>query len=107
MQMFGIGDYVKFSENVTQEDFDYIRLASSNKGETFRVAQVDVIPWEKYGYGGIVTDCGRFIPACLVVKTSTAQQKLDQLKKYFDSSNDVPVQQATIKAKDFWAIYNS
>lgn len=36
-----------------------------------------------------------------------AQQKLDQLKKYFESGNDLPVQQATIKAKDFWAIYNS
>lgn len=35
------------------------------------------------------------------------QAKLDKLKKYFESGNDVPVQQATIKAKDFWAIYNS
>lgn len=42
----------------------------------------------------------------LVPQSTTAQQKLDQLKKYFESGNDVPVQQATIKAKDFWAIYN-
>jgi len=43
----------------------------------------------------------------LVSPSTSAQQKLDQLKKYFESGNNVPVQQATIKAKDFWAIYNS
>jgi hypothetical protein len=36
----------------------------------------------------------------------SAQQRLDMLAKYFTSGNDVPVKQATIKASDFWKIYN-
>lgn len=107
MSTFKVGDCVKFSESVTQEDFDYVGLYISNKESKFLVAALDSETWGKYACGGIITECGRYIPSCLIIKVVTAQQKLDQLKKYFESGNDVPVQQATIKAKDFWAIYNS
>lgn len=30
--------------------------------------------------------------------------KIDKLKKYFTSANDIEVERATIPAKDFWAI---
>lgn len=46
----------------------------------------------------------RFIP---VSENISPQQKLDQLKKYFESGNGISVDRATIKASDFWAIYNS
>jgi hypothetical protein len=107
MSKFEIGDGVVFSENVTQEDFDYVGLDISIKESKFLVAALDPETWGKYVCGGIITECGRYIPSCLLTKVMTAQQKLDKLKKYFESGNNVPVQQATIKAKDFWAIYNS
>lgn len=46
----------------------------------------------------------RFVP---VSENISPQQKLDQLKKYFESGNGISVDRATIKASDFWAIYNS
>lgn len=30
--------------------------------------------------------------------------QIDELKKYFTSGNDIPVERATILAKDFWKI---
>ena len=32
------------------------------------------------------------------------RKQLDELKKYFTSTNDIPVERATILAKDFWRI---
>lgn len=58
-----------------------------------------------YGYwdkGSFLTHVNEIGP-----KQLSAQQKLDQLKKYFESGNGTPVDRATVKAKDFWAIYNS
>lgn len=107
MNKFEIGDYVKFVNSVTQEDFDNTSISSSYKDNVFQVYGIDLELWEKFQCGGVVTECGLFIPDVLLVKVTSPQQKLDQLKKYFESGNDVPVQQATIKAKDFWAMYNS
>ena len=36
----------------------------------------------------------------------SAVKKLEQLKKYFESGNEIPVDRAVIKASDFWKIYN-
>ena len=104
---FEIGDFVKFSDTVTQEDFNNTSISPSHKDDVFQVYEIDLEPWETFQCGGVVTACGRYIPDVLLVKVTSPQQKLDQLKKYFESGNNVPVQQATIKAKDFWAIYNS
>lgn len=35
-----------------------------------------------------------------------AVHKLEQLKKYFESGNEIPVDRAIIKASEFWKIYN-
>lgn len=32
------------------------------------------------------------------------RNKINALKRYFTSGNDVPIERATIKASDFWAI---
>ncbi len=107
MSKFEIGDFVKFSDTVTQEDSACVSIPPSRKDNIFQVYGIDLELWEKFQCGGVVTECGLFIPDILLVKVTSPQQKLDQLKKYFESGNNVPVQQATIKAKDFWAIYNS
>lgn len=107
MSKFEIGDFVKFSGTTKQEDLTDIGIPSSRKDDVFQVFGIDLKPWEKFQCGGIVTKCGWYIPDVLLVKVTSPQQKLDQLKKYFESGNNVPVQQVMIKAEDFWAIYNS
>lgn len=107
---FNIGDVVTITKDTPMEDLVYIGAANITKGTEFVVAGLDACLWEKYNVFGVRTECGYHLPDCILTKVCsapTAQQKLDKLKKYFESGNDVPVQQATIKAKDFWAIYNS
>lgn len=32
--------------------------------------------------------------------------RVDKLKKYFTSTNKIPIERATILARDFWSIFN-
>jgi hypothetical protein len=42
--------------------------------------------------------------SALRLRAETAERELTQLDKYFTSANSVPVERATILAKDYWAI---
>lgn len=100
MSNFKVGDIVvcvnnhmRYEELQLRKQYTVSMVQSDALGQTCRVLGSDI--W-------FIAE--RFE---LIQQPVSAQQKLDQLKKYFESGNDVPVQQATIKAKDFWAIYNS
>lgn len=40
----------------------------------------------------------------ILEENKTLKKALNELSKYFKSGNDIPVDRATIKAKDFWDI---
>jgi hypothetical protein len=45
-------------------------------------------------------------PWCKEEDVAKLEKAIDQLKRYFTSGNDVPVERATILSKDFWSILN-
>lgn len=106
MVVFKIGDKVKCVDDsdgvpLTLNEVSVVTAVTIDEdGDVFIAVDSDRL--EEQSTGNWYAD--RFE---LVERSNTARQKLDKLKKYFESGNDVPVQQATIKAKDFWAIYNS
>lgn len=103
---FKVGDNVKcvYADGCVDLVLDRLytitAVTTDVDGDVF--VAVDTDPEEARVTGNWYADRFELIP-----QYTSAQQKLDKLKKYFESGNDVPVQQATIKAKDFWAIYNS
>lgn len=113
MTKFKKGDAVRLKKSLTPQEIESIGMTDSPVG-VFHIESMKAVPhWknEEHDTGlTLFTKEGYGLPESCVELAEPeipAQQKLDQLKKYFESGNDVPVQQATIKAKDFWAIYTS
>jgi len=112
---FKVGDSVKLKSSVNS----YL-LAMAGLSKECRITHVEKVDhlWGEKGDEApfsddityITSPCGYMVPESFLELVGkpvlSAQDKLDMLKKYFESGNDVPVKQATIKANDFWKIYN-
>lgn len=97
------GSMVMALQNITTTDGKHhIQMGHFYKVE--RIVDGDL--WED-DWLVIADECfssGLFMLADLI--KHPAQEKLDQLKKYFLSGNDIPVDRASIRAYDFWKIYD-
>ncbi len=71
--------------------------------ETLRLCADDPAPDDPDARSKNLTHCANAFEAA-IEDAEALRAKLAALAKYFTSGNDVPVERATIRASDFWAI---
>lgn len=117
MTTFKVGDKVKIKASIPRCDLIATGLATLQDCGIVMITGVDSSPWDDSGvspYSGDTTyitgPVGFCVPESFLEMTEKSvpspQERLDALAAYFTSGNDVPVSIASIKAKDFWKIYN-